>query len=60
MKDKVGEAWRCETRTVNRNPILIDKFARRLESELTNDISKEKETDKIVKNDRQINRKYSM
>ena len=48
MKEKVGEAWRRETRTIGRNPILVDKFAERLESELRTVIGKETVTDKVV------------
>lgn len=75
MKDKVAEAWRRETRTIGRNPILVDKFAVRLENELRNEISKGTGIDKVVDRtlkrfqseqkkaklffDRQTNQKYS-
>jgi len=39
MKDKVAEAWRRETRTVNKNPIIVETFANRLEEELRSKIS---------------------
>jgi hypothetical protein len=48
MKDKVAEAWRRETRTVGRNPILVENFANRLEDELRNKISEGKGRDKLV------------
>jgi len=48
MKDKVAEAWRRETRTVGRNPILVEQFANRLEEELRSTISKETATDQTV------------
>jgi hypothetical protein len=48
MKDKVAEAWRRETRTVGRNPILVENFANRLEEELRNTISKETAIDQVV------------
>jgi hypothetical protein len=48
MKDKVAEAWRRETRTVGRKPLLVDKFAQRLEIELRETISKETVVDKVV------------
>ena len=48
MKDKVAEAWRRETRTVGRNPILVEQFAHRLENELRNKISEETTIDKVV------------
>lgn len=46
MKDKVAEAWRRETRTIGRNPILVDEFANRLELELRQTISTETVIDK--------------
>jgi hypothetical protein len=48
MKDKVGEAWRRETRTVGRNPAIVDKFAERLEVELREQLSKESGSDKAI------------
>jgi len=48
MKDKVGEAWRRETRTIGRNPILVEQFANRLEIELRNRISTEKGMDENI------------
>ena len=76
MKDKVAEAWRRETRTVGRQPILVENFAHRLENELRNRISTETTIDKTVErtlkrfqseqkkvklfSDRQINQKYSI
>lgn len=48
MKEKVGEAWRRETRTVARNPILVENFAQRLEQELRETISKETVIDPTV------------
>ena len=48
MKDKVAEAWRRETRTVGRNPILVENFAHRLENELRETISKETVIDQIL------------
>ena len=48
MKEKVAEAWRRETRTIGRNPILVEQFAHRLEDELRNTISNETVTDKVV------------
>lgn len=48
MKDKVGEAWRRETRTVGRNPILVENFAQRLETELRDKISTETVIDSVL------------
>jgi hypothetical protein len=48
MKDKVAEAWRRETRTIGRNPSIVENLANRLETELRNEISKEKTIDKVV------------
>ena len=48
MKDKVGEAWRRETRTVGRNPILVENFAQRLETELRDKISAETVIDSVL------------
>ena len=49
MKDKIVEAWRRETRTVGRNPIIVENFANRLEEELRSKISEGKGQDKLVK-----------
>lgn len=48
MKDKVATVWRRETRTVGRNPFLVEQFAQRLENELRNQISEGTVTDKVV------------
>ena len=48
MKDKVGEVWRRETRTVGRNPLLVEQFAHRLSDELRNRISQETVGDKEI------------
>jgi hypothetical protein len=48
MKDKVGEAWRRETRTVGREPRIVEQFAQRLELELRNKISSETVVDKVL------------
>ena len=48
MKDKVVEAWRRETRTVNKNPIIVEKFANRLEEELRSKINQGAAQDPIV------------
>ena len=48
MKDKVGEVWRRETRTVGREPRIVEQFAQRLELELRDKISSETVVDKIL------------
>jgi hypothetical protein len=48
MKDKVGEAWRRETRTVGREPRIVEQFAQRLELELRDKISTETVVDKVI------------
>jgi hypothetical protein len=48
MKDKVAEAWRRETRTIGRNPILVEQFANRLEDELRNKISTETVNNTVI------------
>ena len=48
MKDKVVEAWRRETRTVNKNPIIVEKLANRLEEELRSKINQGAAQDPIV------------
>ncbi|CAF4588986.1 unnamed protein product, partial [Rotaria sp. Silwood2] len=48
MKDKVAEAWRRETHTIGKNPILVEQFANRLEEELRNKINEGKAQDPIV------------
>ncbi len=48
MREKVAETWRKETKTVGRNPFLVEKFAQKLENELRNTINKETVIDKNV------------
>ncbi|CAF3041333.1 unnamed protein product [Rotaria sp. Silwood2] len=48
MKDKVVEAWRRETHTTGRNPILVEQFANRLEEEVRNKINEGVTRDPIV------------
>lgn len=48
MKDKVAEAWRRETKTIGRNPILVENFALRLETEMRETINKETTFDKTI------------
>ncbi|CAF3342917.1 unnamed protein product [Rotaria sp. Silwood2] len=48
MKDKVAEAWRRETHTIGKNPILVEQFANRLEEELRNKINEVRAQDPIV------------
>ena len=48
MKEKVAEAWRRETRTSNRNPMLVEKFANRLEDELRAKITEDGEQDPLI------------
>ena len=52
MKEKVSEAWRRETRTVNRNPQIVEQFANRLETELRQqieiDLGMDKELEKTL------------
>ncbi|CAF4750222.1 unnamed protein product, partial [Rotaria sp. Silwood2] len=48
MKDKVAEAWRRETHTIGKNPILVEQFANRLEEELRNKINEGRAQDPIV------------
>jgi hypothetical protein len=48
MREKVAEAWRQETRTVGRNPSIVEKFTHRLGIELREQISKETGSDKVV------------
>ena len=52
MKEKVAEAWRRETRTVNRNPQIVEQFANRLETELRQqigiDLGMDKELEKTL------------
>jgi hypothetical protein len=53
MKEKVAEAWRRETRTVGRNPVLVEQFANRLENELQEqirlDLGTNREIEKTLK-----------
>lgn len=46
MKEKVGEAWRRETRTINRQPEIVETFAHRLENELREQINKDVNVDR--------------
>ena len=46
MKEKVGEAWRRETRTINRQPGIVETFAHRLENELREQINKDVNVDR--------------
>ena len=52
MKEKVSEAWRRETRTVNRNPQIVEQFVNRLETELRQqigiDLGMDKELEKTL------------
>lgn len=48
MKDKVVEAWRRETKTVNKNPPIVENFAQRLEEELRNKINEEIGQDPLI------------
>ncbi|CAF3989165.1 unnamed protein product, partial [Rotaria sp. Silwood1] len=45
MKEKVAVAWRRETKTVGRNPEIVNHFSERIEEEIRTTISKEKITD---------------
>lgn len=48
MKEKIAEAWRRETRTVGRKPVLVENFAHRLEEELRNTINKETVKETVI------------
>jgi hypothetical protein len=48
MKDKVAEVWRRETRNNDRQPVIVEEFADRLEQELRHRISTETAIDKDV------------
>jgi len=54
MKEKVAVAWRRETKTVGRNPEIVNRFSERIEEEIRTTITKEKITDpkmmKILRN----------
>ncbi|CAF5025587.1 unnamed protein product [Rotaria sp. Silwood1] len=45
MKEKVAAAWRRETRTVGRNPEIVNRFCERIEKEVRTAVSKEKIAD---------------
>jgi hypothetical protein len=45
MKEKVAVAWRRETKTVGRNPEIVNRFSERIEQEIRTTISKEKIAD---------------
>jgi Reverse transcriptase (RNA-dependent DNA polymerase) len=39
MKEKITEAWKRETKTIKNNPMIVEQFANRLETELREQIS---------------------
>ncbi|CAF3040859.1 unnamed protein product [Rotaria sp. Silwood2] len=45
MKEKVAVAWRRETKTIGRNPEIVNRFSKRIEEEIRATITKEKITD---------------